>query len=139
MAPRPSEETNEPAGSTLSSRITNMTGGKLISERNLENVLSGRLGKVGYGEGSTEDGTVRTRDISEVIIDSLPKELRTQEVIQAIDLRPYLVALIGKTIVQRTDGRGTQAQHLGQHVVGVRAQQRRRRCLLAVFAGHAHR
>lgn len=131
MAPRPSEETNEPAGAkgteevdesrgsgrngqflgedlaklvTLSSRITNMTGGKLISERDLEDVLSGRLGKVGYGEGSTEDGTVRTRDISEVIIDSLPKELRTQEVIQAIDLRPYLVALNGKTIVQRTDG-----------------------------------
>lgn len=69
---------------------------KVIDDYAAQALISQRLGGDFNQEQSTSAG-----DISEIIVDALPPELRTATVMQSIDLRPYLVAIEGKKITHR--------------------------------------
>ena len=88
---------------TLAANLRQLAGGDMLGERAAELVLGARLG-AGTEEGFDSDlalGRVPWRAVAEIIVDSLPPELRTQAVMDAIDLRPYLDALEGKKLLER--------------------------------------
>lgn len=71
-------------------------GGNDLNDNDAQDILNERLG----GDSNHPTDLV-AGDISEIIVDSLPKGMRTPEVLGMLDLRPYLAALDGKTIQHR--------------------------------------
>lgn len=91
----------------VSSELATLGGGKRLDDMAAEALLSERMVSAMGREDSIAGVATTGRDLAEVIIDALPDELITAEVLQSLDLRPYLKALDGKTIVHRTgDYRG---------------------------------
>ena len=117
MAPRQSDEPDENDGSgrdgqflgedlakavTITPALRALATDEQIGDDDeLQQLLLDRL-HAGYSTRYMDAD--RVGDIAEVIVDSLPTEMRTKAVMAGMDLRPYLVALNGKRIVQRTEG-----------------------------------
>ena len=80
----------------LDPELTKLGTGEDLNDVDAQNILNERMGGDKNNNYDTSAG-----DISEIIVDSLPQGMRTPEVLGMIDLRPYLAALDGKTILHR--------------------------------------
>lgn len=88
-------------------------GGEKLNDVQAQQIIMDRLSSMmgfqapfdpfGIEQASTGGTDSTSRDLAEVIIDALPADLRTDTVAAGIDLRPYLKALDGKTVLTRDE------------------------------------
>lgn len=80
---------------------------KQLDDEHMEALVADRImGRSRHhgGLGNADPTWDRARDLAEVIVDSLPKDLRSEAVATSIEVIPYLQALDGKKIQNRSKG-----------------------------------
>jgi len=83
----------------FSTEVQQLAGGDILGDDDAYKLLLDRLGGELESNNYYHQGSDANRaDYAQIILESIPSELRTDAVMKGIDLRPYLAALDGKKI-----------------------------------------